>query len=175
LRKYKGEIVETKFLGTEKMILKVIAPLKEIITDFYEDLKTITNGFGSFSANFYEYRKADLVKLEILIAGEKEELFSKIVDKDKAFEEGKKLLLKLKNVFPQQQFEVPLQAAVFGKIIAREDVAAKRKDVTAPLYGGDFTRKRKLLEKQKKGKKELKEKGQISKIPSEVFLKMFSN
>jgi GTP-binding protein LepA len=175
LRKYKGEIVETKFLGTEKMILKVIAPLKEIITDFYEDLKTITNGFGSFSANFYEYRRADLVKLEILIAGEKEELFSKIVDKDKAFEEGKKLLLKLKNVFPQQQFEVPLQAAVFGKIIAREDVAAKRKDVTAPLYGGDFTRKRKLLEKQKKGKKELKEKGQISKIPSEVFLKMFSN
>jgi len=175
LRKYKGEIVETKFLGTEKMILKVIAPLKEIITDFYEDLKTITNGFGSFSANFYEYRRADLVKLEILIAGEKEELFSKIVDKDKAFEEGKKLLLKLKNVFPQQQFEVPLQAAVFGKIVAREDVAAKRKDVTAPLYGGDFTRKRKLLEKQKKGKKELKEKGQISKIPSEVFLKMFSN
>jgi GTP-binding protein LepA len=175
LRKYKGEIVETKFLGTEKMILKVIAPLKEIITDFYEDLKTITNGFGSFSANFYEYRRADLVKLEILIAGEKEELFSKIVDKDKAFEEGKKLLLKLKNVFPQQQFEVPLQAAVFGKIIAREDVVAKRKDVTAPLYGGDFTRKRKLLEKQKKGKKELKEKGQISKIPSEVFLKMFSN
>lgn len=120
------------------------------------------------------YRKANLVKLDILIAGKKEEALSRIVPEEIAQEEGKRLVEKLKEVMPSQQFVVPLQAAVGGKIIARENVSAKRKDVTGYLYGGDYTRKRKLLEKQKKGKKELKEKGQLS-VPPKVYLEMLKS
>ena len=118
------------------------------------------------------YKKGDLVKLEILIAGRKEEAFSKIVYKNEAHKKGKKIAEKLKEVLPGQLFSVPIQALVSGKVVARETISAKRKDVIAPLYGGDYTRKRKLLEKQKKGKKELKEKGRI-RIPSRVFLEIF--
>ena len=118
------------------------------------------------------YRKEDLVKLDILIGGVKEEIFSCIVPRKKAFEEGKKIVSKLKEVLPAQLFSLPLQAAIGGKIIARETLRARGKDVIAHLYGGDYTRKRKLLEKQKKGKKKLKEEGKF-KIPSEVFLEMF--
>jgi len=120
------------------------------------------------------YRPADLVKLEILIAGRREEAFSKIVSEKDAFSEGKRMVERLKEILPAQLFSVPLQAAISGKIAARETIKAKRRDVIAPLYGGDYSRKRKLLEKQKKGKKELKEKGRIQ-IPSKVFLEMFKS
>jgi len=118
------------------------------------------------------YKKADLVKLEILIAGEKEEALAKIVYKESAFKEGKKIVEKLKEVLPHQLFSVALQAVVGGDIIARETIRAKGKDVIAPLYGGDYTRKKKLLEKQKKGKKELKQRGRVN-VPPSVFLEMF--
>lgn len=117
------------------------------------------------------YLPAHLVKMEILIAGRKEEAFSKIVPEEKAFLEGKTMTKKLKDVLPPQMFAVAIQAAVGGNIIARETIAARRKDVTAPLYGGDYTRKKKLLEKQKKGKKQLKEKGEVN-IPPKVFLEV---
>jgi GTP-binding protein LepA len=113
-----------------------------------------------------------LVKLDILVAGKREEAFSKIVSNERAFKEGKRIVTKLKEVMPPQLFAVALQAAISGKIVARETISARRKDVIAPLYGGDYTRKRKLLEKQKKGKKELKEKGEV-RISPQVFLQMF--
>jgi len=122
--------------------------------------------------DFLGYKTGDLVIIDILIGGKKEDVFSKIVDKENAFKEGKKIVLKLKEILPAQLFALSIQAAVSGKIIARTTIKAKRRDVTAPLYGGDVTRKRKLLERQKKGKKKLKERGQIH-IPSNVFLKMF--
>jgi len=115
-----------------------------------------------------------LVKLEILVAGKKEEAFSKIVRKEEAFNEGKKLVQKLKEILPAQLFAVPLQAVVSGKIIARETIGAKRRDIIAPLYGGDYTRKRKLLEKQKKGKKKLEGRANIQ-IPPQVFLEMLKS
>jgi len=148
------------------------APLRKIITGFYDKLKSVTQGFASMNYEFSEYKKADLVKLDILIAGKKEEAFSKIVHKREAYEIGKKTVEKLKETLPAQLFSVPLQAAISGKIIARETIKARAKDVIAPLYGGDYTRKRKLLEKQKKGKKELKEKGRIA-IPANVFFEVF--
>jgi len=163
---------ETKFLTNQKSLLKAHAPLREIVSGgFYDKIKTVTEGYGSFSFEYADYRKNDLVKMDILLAGEIEDAFTKIVPRSEAHETGKKLLYKLKNVLPSQQFLVALQAAVGGKIVARENISAKRKDVTAPLYGGDVTRKRKLLEAQKKGKKELQSKGRVQ-IPPKVFLEM---
>ena len=139
---------------------------------FYDKLKSASQGFASMNYQFLEYRPADLIKLDILIAGKKEEAFSKIVPKNRALEEGRKIVSKLKEILPAQLFSVPIQAAISGKIIARETIRARGRDVTAPLYGGDFTRKRKLLEKQKKGKKRLKEIGEV-RIPQNVFFEMF--
>ena len=120
------------------------------------------------------YKPGELVKLEILVAGKKEEAFSKIVREEEAFNEGKKLVQKLKEILPAQLFAVPLQAVVSGKILARETIGAKRRDIIAPLYGGDYTRKRKLLEKQKKGKKKLEGRANIQ-IPPQVFLEMLKS
>jgi len=164
--------LETKYFGPDKTLLVYEVPFKGIIAGFYDNLKGISQGFASMNYEIMEYRKGDLVKLEILIAGRKEEAFSKIVYKDAVLKEGKRLTEKLKEVLPSQLFSVPIQAAVSGKIVARETIPAKRRDVIAPLYGGDYTRKRKLLEKQKKGKQELKEKGRV-RIPSRVFLEIF--
>jgi len=167
-----GIHLETKYLLSNRLLLKYEVPLREIVIDFYDRLKGVTQGFASMSYQFIGYRKGDLVKLEIFVAGELEEAFSKIVHKNDAIEEGKKMTKKLKEVMPAQLFSVALQAVIQNKIIARETIKAKRKDVTAPLYGGDITRKRKLWEKQKKGKKELKEKGKVQ-VPPKVFLEMF--
>ncbi|MBZ1345238.1 MAG: translation elongation factor 4 [Candidatus Nealsonbacteria bacterium] len=164
---YLGEV-----LSQERRLLIYEAPLKEIIVGFYDKLKNQTKGFASLNYEFLEYRRGNLVKLEILIAGKKEEPFSKIIFKEDGYFEGKKLVEKLKEILPGQLFSVPIQALISGRIIARETIRAKGKDVIAPLYGGDYTRKKKLLEKQKKGKKELKEKGRIE-IPSKVFLEIF--
>jgi len=174
LENLEGRYLETRYLGENRLILTYETPLREFMAGFYDKLKSVSQGFASLNYEIGEWREADLVKLEILIAGKKEELFSQIVPKDRTFEQGKRAVKKLKLVLPRQQFALALQAKVGGKIIARETISAKRKDVIAPLYGGDYTRKRKLLEKQKKGKKKLKEKGAI-RIPPEVFLKMLKD
>jgi GTP-binding protein LepA len=143
-----------------------------VISGFYGDLKNVSRGFASMNYEILGYHRAQLVKLEILIAGKKEEAFSKIVPEEEAASEGRKLAAKLKEVLPPQMFALAIQAVLGGKIIARETIGAKRRDVTAPLYGGDVTRKNKLLKKQKEGKKKLAERAQV-RIPSKVFLEMF--
>ncbi|MFH1451033.1 MAG: translation elongation factor 4 [bacterium] len=163
--------VETKYFGSATFLLVYEVPLIEIIVGFYDRLKGATQGYASLNYEFLEFRKANLVKMEILIAGKKEEAFSKIVPESDASKEGKNFVFKLKEALPPQLFSVPLQAMVSGKVIARETIRAKGKDVIAPLYGGDYTRKRKLLERQKKGKKELKEKGRVI-IPPKVFFEV---
>jgi len=172
LKQSRGRPLETKYLLSDRLLLIYEIPLREIIVEFYDKLKGTSQGFASMNYEILGYRKADLVKLEILIAGEKREAFSRIVPRKQAFEQGKKIVHKLKEILPPQLFSVPLQAAFGGKIIARETLKTRRKDVIAPLYGGDYSRKRKLLEKQKKGKKKLKEKGKV-KIPPSIFLEMF--
>ncbi|MBD3208225.1 MAG: elongation factor 4 [Candidatus Nealsonbacteria bacterium] len=167
-----GEQVDTRYLSRQRLLLVYEAPLRKIISGFFDQLKGATQGFASMNYEVLGYRKANLVKIDILIAGEKEEVFSRIVDEDEAYQEGRRLTLKLKEILPSQLFAVPIQAAIGGKIIARETKKALRKDVTAPLYGGDYTRKRKLLEQQKTGKKKLKEQADVH-IPPEIFLEMF--
>ncbi len=170
---FKAVLKNTKVISSERIVLIAEAPLKNIISGtFYEQLKSSTKGYASFVFKPIGYREAELSKIDILVAGVEQESFSKIVDKEDAFFESKKILQKLKTLLPRQQFTVALQAAVGGKIIARETISSVRKDVTGALYGGDFTRKRKLLEKQKKGKSELKIKGRVN-IPASVFLEMF--
>ena len=165
--------VKTNYIGTEKTELVYECPLREIITkNFYDKLKGVSQGFASMSYEILDWRKANLVKLDILILGKKEESFSRIVPEKDVFKEGKKLVEKLKDNLPSQLFSLPIQAAVGGKIVARETIQAKRRDVIAPLYGGDYTRKKKLLERQKEGKKDLKNKGEIH-IPTKVFLEVF--
>src|SRR3989344_3579876 len=155
---YEGQQLEVNNLDDRTLIVLYEVPLREIVVDFYDKLKSVTQGMASMDYQITEWRDADLVKLEVLVAGEKEEAFSQIVSREKAYREGKALAEKLKDLLPPQQFAVPIQASADGKVIARETIRAKRKDVTAPLYGGDVTRKRKLLDRQKKGKKEMAEK-----------------
>ncbi len=163
---------DTKYISFNRAVLIYETPLSEIITNFYDKLKGVSKGYASMSYIITEYKKSNLKKMEILIAGMKEEAFSRIVPEEKAFQEGKALVEKLKQVLPDQQFSVALQAAIGGKIIARETIKARRKDVTGYLYGGDYSRKRKLLEKQKRGKKLLKEKGKVH-VPTKAFLDVF--
>jgi len=174
LKSLGGNYLESKYFSLDKLLLIYEVPLKEIIVGFYDKLKGATQGFASMNYEILGWRPGDLVKLEVLIAGEKEEALSKIVSEKKALEEGKRMVERLKKIIPAQLFSVPLQVAISGRIIARETIKAKRRDVIAPLYGGDYTRKRKLLERQKKGKRELKEKGRIN-IPPKVFLEMFKS
>lgn len=159
-------------LNSDRAILIYEIPLREVIVNLYDKIKSVSQGYASMNYKFLEFRGAKLVKMDILIAGKKESAFSKIVPKEKAFTEGKALIKKLKETLPSQQFSVALQAVIGGDIIARETIRARRKDVTGYLYGGDYSRKRKLLEKQKKGKKKLKETGKV-RIPSKVFLEIF--
>ncbi|PIU16023.1 elongation factor 4 [bacterium (Candidatus Gribaldobacteria) CG08_land_8_20_14_0_20_39_15] len=172
LKNFSISLQEIKFLTPQKSVLQARAPLREIISgSFYDKIKTVTQGYGSFSFISAGYQKSDLVKMDILIAGEAEDAFAKIVPRNEAYEIGKNFIRKLKDILPSQQFLVALQTSVGGKIVARENISAKRKDVTAPLYGGDVTRKKKLLEIQKKGKKDLQSKGKV-RIPANVFLEM---
>ena len=182
MAEYRSQYFNTDYLGKEIVILKYLVPLAEIVTDFYDKLKSATSGYASMSyepARLDEasgearagYRASDLVRLDILIAGDMVEPFSKIVPRENAYHQGKIMVEKLKEVIPPQLFTVALQAAIGGKIVARETITAKRKDVTGYLYGGDVTRKKKLLEKQKRGKKKMKEIGKVN-IPQKVFLEM---
>jgi GTP-binding protein LepA len=166
--------VDSRPFGKDRYLLVYELPMREIIGTFYENLLNVTQGYASMTYREIGYRPADLVKLEILIAGQEEEAFARIVPKEKAQAEGKRIVEKLKEVLPPQMFAVAIQARIGGNIIARETISARRKDVIAPLYGGDYTRKRKLLEKQKKGKEKMKQRGKL-KIPSEVFLKVFGS
>lgn len=173
--------IETRYLEKDKIELIYEVPLREIINkNFYDKLKGVSQGFASMNYEILGWRQGNFVKLDVLILGKKEEALSRIVSENEAEKEGKKIVKKLKEVLPAQLFSVPLQAAVGGRIVARETIKALRRDVIAPLYGGDYSRKRKLLEKQKKGKKEMKERALSSggqgriKIPSGVFLKIFT-
>lgn len=161
----------TDYLGKETALLKYEMPLSEVITDFYDKLKSVSSGYASMSYEPTGFRKGDLIRLDILIAGDLVEPFSKIIPREKAYYEGRVSVTKLKEVVPPQWFEVAIQAVIGGKVIARESIKARRKDVTGYLYGGDVTRKMKLLEKQKKGKKRMKATGKVN-LPQEVFLKM---
>lgn len=159
----------TEYIDESRVLLSFEAPLMDVIVNFHDDLKSATSGYASMNYQEIGYRPSDVVKLDILVAGDLVEAFSRMVPKNEAYAEGKRTVEKLKEVIPRQNFVIALQAAIGGKIIARETIAAFRKDVTSKLYGGDFSRKRKLLEKQKKGKKKMKDIGKVS-IPTQAFL-----
>lgn len=161
----------TEYLGTETVMLRYTVPLAEIVTDFYDKLKSVTQGYASMSYEPTGHAPYDLVRLDIIVAGDVVEPFSRIVPRDEATRIGRVMVEKLKGVLPKQWFEVTLQAAVGGKVLARETISALRKDVTGYLYGGDVTRKMKLLKKQKEGKARMKSEGRVE-IPHDVFLKM---
>jgi GTP-binding protein LepA len=155
-------------------MLTIPIPLNEILVDFNDKIKTITRGYGSMDYEFMPYKADDLVKLDILVNGEPMDAFSTIVHRDKAAYRGRVLTSKLKEVIPAQLFKVALQAAIGGKIVAREDVKVVGKNVIAKCYGGDITRKRKLLDKQKEGKKKMKQFGKVN-IPQEAFMNVLKS
>ena len=165
----RGIYIDMKYLDENRVTLIYEMPLNEIIYDFFDQLKSKTKGYASFDYEFKEYKKSDLVKLDIWVNGEGVDALSFIVHKSNSYERGKKMVEKLKQVIPRQLFIIPIQAVIGGKIIARETISAMRKDVLAKCYGGDITRKKKLLEKQKRGKKKMRQVGNVE-IPQEAFL-----
>lgn len=165
----RGQYVDMEYMDDNRVIVKYILPLNEIIYDFFDILKSRTRGYASLDYELHGYRRSDLVKLDILLNGDIIDAFSMIVHKEKSYAKGRFVAQKLKEVIPQQMFEIPIQAAIGNKVIARETIRALRKDVLAKCYGGDITRKKKLLEKQKEGKKKMRQFGTVE-VPSEAFM-----
>ncbi len=165
----RGELTNQVYLTSDRVELTFSMPLGEVVFDFYDKLKTVSRGYASFDYFPDEYRQSDLIKLDILLNGDQVDALSALIHRDHAHTLGKKICLKLKELIPRQQFMIALQAAIGAKIVARETISAVRKDVTAKCYGGDITRKRKLLEKQKKGKKRMRQVGSVE-VPQEAFL-----
>jgi len=171
LMEKRGELENTETIDGDRVLLTGVVPLAEILVDFNDRLKSSTKGYGSMDYEHAEYRAANMVKMDMMIAGEPVEAFSTIVHREKAETQGRDLAKRLKEVIPQQMFVVAIQATIGGKIVARESISAMRKNVTAKCYGGDISRKRKLLEKQKEGKKKMKMFGKVN-IPQEAFIKV---
>lgn len=168
-QQHRGDYKNTYFLDEDRAVINYEIPLSEVVVSFYDDLKSISSGYASMSYELIGFREGDLVKMDILVGGNTLDALSTIVPRSKSVSIGKRMVERLKELIPRHNFEVAIQAAIGGKIIARETISAMRKDVTAKLYGGDVTRKNKLLEKQKKGKKRMKQFGNVS-IPNNVFI-----
>jgi GTP-binding protein LepA len=165
----RGEMEKMEYLSPERLELVYRIPLAEVVVDFFDQLKSRTQGYASLDYDHAGYDKANLVKVDVLLNSVPVDAFSTIVHRDKADSYGRRMAVKLRELIPRQMFDVPIQAAIGGRIIARETVKAKRKDVLAKCYGGDITRKRKLLEKQKEGKKRMKNIGRVE-VPQEAFI-----
>ncbi len=165
----RGEMKKMEYLSPERVQIDYEIPLAEVVVDFFDQMKSRTQGYASLDYELAGYRRSNLVKVDLLLNGVVADAFSTIVHRDKSFDYGRRMCEKLRELIPRQMFDVPIQAAIGGKVIARETVRARRKDVTAKCYGGDITRKRKLLEKQKEGKKKMKSIGRVE-VPGDVFI-----
>ena len=169
----RGIYKDLTYFDDTRMVITYELPLSEIVYNFFDKLKSNTKGYASFDYEYSDYKSGNLAKMDILLNGEVIDALSTIVHRSTAYERGSVVVRKLKDIIPRQQFEVPIQASINGKIIARADIKAVRKDVLAKCYGGDISRKRKLLEKQKEGKKRMKAVGSVE-VPQEAFMSVLS-